>query len=148
MLVSRRSSVRQVARRSPVPGRWDSAGGVLFDGDGNVVVVKQEDRSSRLRWTLPKGRQDEGETLEQAALREVREETGWRARVVGFVWRHEGERHDTSYYLMELVRREGEPCAETHELRLVTPAKALSLLRGKRDRRALLRALTARAARP
>ena len=34
-------------------------------------------------WTLPKGTPDEGETTQQTALREVREETGIEARIVG-----------------------------------------------------------------
>jgi 8-oxo-dGTP diphosphatase len=34
-------------------------------------------------WTFPKGRPDAGETPEQAALREVKEETGYSAKVIG-----------------------------------------------------------------
>lgn len=35
-------------------------------------------------WTLPKGKLQEGESWKQAALREVREETGYHADIVGF----------------------------------------------------------------
>ena len=36
-------------------------------------------------WTFPKGRVDAGETPQQAALREVLEETGYTARITGLV---------------------------------------------------------------
>ncbi len=43
--------------------------------DGRVEIVLCG-RKSPLLWALPKGGPDVGETLEQTALREVREETG------------------------------------------------------------------------
>ncbi|HEY8559321.1 MAG TPA: NUDIX hydrolase [Pyrinomonadaceae bacterium] len=53
-----------------------SAGGVAFRGDrGKLEVAIVAVRPSR-RWQLPKGLIDPGETEEQAALREVREEAG------------------------------------------------------------------------
>ncbi len=52
-----------------------SSGGVCFrDSGGNIEVVLIQTRPDR--WQLPKGAIEEGETREQAARREVREETG------------------------------------------------------------------------
>src|SRR5207302_1716335 len=62
--------------------KWTSAGGVVINDRGEIAIVLQRDRHDRLRWTLPKGRVDRGETAERAALREVHEESGLRARIV------------------------------------------------------------------
>lgn len=58
-----------------------SAGGVVFSQDqGKLKIMLIEDRYSR--WSLPKGKQEAGETLEETALREIQEETGIIGRVV------------------------------------------------------------------
>jgi 8-oxo-dGTP pyrophosphatase MutT (NUDIX family) len=52
-----------------------TAGGVVFrHRDGNAQILMIQDRLGR--WTIPKGHVEEGESLEQTALREVAEETG------------------------------------------------------------------------
>ncbi|SMO50470.1 NUDIX hydrolase [Melghirimyces algeriensis] len=52
-----------------------SAGGVVYRREkGSYSILLIEDRYSR--WTLPKGKQEQGETLEETALREIEEETG------------------------------------------------------------------------
>ena len=49
-----------------------SAGGVIINGDGNLLLVQQHNNS----WSFPKGGVHEGESELDAALREIREETG------------------------------------------------------------------------
>jgi 8-oxo-dGTP diphosphatase len=54
-----------------------AAGGLVLR-DGEVAVVHRPRYDD---WSLPKGKLDEGEDFEQAALREVEEETGLRCRL-------------------------------------------------------------------
>jgi 8-oxo-dGTP diphosphatase len=58
-----------------------SGGAVISFREGQPLVALIATRG-RLRWGLPKGAVAEGETSEQAALREVNEETGLEARIV------------------------------------------------------------------
>lgn len=51
-------------------------GAVVSDGEHRIVVVRRGQPPSQGLWSLPGGRVEHGETLEQAAEREVREETG------------------------------------------------------------------------
>jgi ADP-ribose pyrophosphatase YjhB (NUDIX family) len=58
-----------------------SAGGLVIDTTGALGLLigryDQKDSSrTRVLWSLPKGHIEEGETPEQAAIREVAEETG------------------------------------------------------------------------
>ena len=57
-----------------------SAGGVVFRPDSSEIVIIKT--LPELRWQLPKGIIDEGESPDQAALREVREETGITAEIL------------------------------------------------------------------
>jgi 8-oxo-dGTP pyrophosphatase MutT (NUDIX family) len=45
------------------------------------ALIGRLDRRGRLRWSLPKGHVEAGETTEQAAIREVAEETGIDGRI-------------------------------------------------------------------
>lgn len=57
-----------------------AAGGIL-ERDGEILLVQ---RPRYQDWSLPKGKLDRGETPLSAALREVKEETGYRAKALGF----------------------------------------------------------------
>jgi 8-oxo-dGTP diphosphatase len=121
-----------------------AAGGVVVRDDGRVAVIHRPRYDD---WSLPKGKLDPGESFEDGAVREVREETGVRGRIVAeleptsYVDR-KGRDKLVRWYRMEL---DGDPAAfapndEVDELRWVTPAEAGALLSYDHDR-ALVRTL-------
>jgi ADP-ribose pyrophosphatase YjhB (NUDIX family) len=60
---------------------------VVFNAKQEILLVLRED--ARI-WALPAGGLEPGETFEQAAIRQVREETGYNVeleRLVGKYWR-------------------------------------------------------------
>jgi 8-oxo-dGTP pyrophosphatase MutT (NUDIX family) len=99
-----------------------SAGGVVYRMGREGVEIVLVGRSRQQLWALPKGTPDEGESVEETALREVREETGLEASIVG----HAGDvRYDflepdgtrvfkiVHYFLME--PRGGDISLHDHE---------------------------------
>lgn len=63
-----------------------SAGGLVLDrraGAARGALIGRLDRRGRLLWSLPKGHVEQGETVAEAAVREVREETGIQGEVIG-----------------------------------------------------------------
>src|SRR5215207_9143614 len=51
--------------------------------DDRVVLVRRANEPGRGRWTYPGGHLEMGETLEEGALRETREETGFAVTLTG-----------------------------------------------------------------
>ncbi|MGH9143189.1 MAG: NUDIX hydrolase [Thermoanaerobaculia bacterium] len=60
-----------------------SSGGAVIDLRDGAPFVAMIATRGRMRWGLPKGAVSPGETSEQAALREVQEETGLDAEIIG-----------------------------------------------------------------
>lgn len=59
-----------------------SCGGIVWDAErSQVLLVFVENLSKKKVWTFPKGHPEKEEMDEQAALREVREETGWKCEI-------------------------------------------------------------------
>ena len=113
-----------------------AAGGVVLDPEGRVVLVHRPRYDD---WTLPKGKLDRGESFEDAALREVEEETGLRCRLVRELPSSEyldpkGRSKLVRYWLMEVEHDPGfVPNDEVDELRWVPVEEAPALLTYPRD---------------
>jgi 8-oxo-dGTP pyrophosphatase MutT (NUDIX family) len=116
----------------------EAAGGVVAD-DGRVALVHRPRYDD---WTLPKGKLDAGETFEEAALREVWEETGLRCELVRELpptrYTVRGRPKVVRYWSMSVVEDPGfEPNDEVDELRWLSPAEAAELLTYDRDKEVL-----------
>lgn len=114
-----------------------AAGGVVLDGDGRVVLVHRPKYDD---WSLPKGKLAPGESFEEAAMREVEEETGVRCRLVRELPSSKyadakGRSKVVRYWLMEVKDEAGfVPNDEVDELRRLPLDEALALLTYDRDR--------------
>lgn len=63
-----------------VPDRPSVGVGALVIHDGRVLLIRRGKEPLRGRWVIPGGTVEAGETLHEALVREVREETGLEVR--------------------------------------------------------------------
>jgi 8-oxo-dGTP diphosphatase len=56
--------------------------GCLIKEDDKYLLVQENQETARGLWNLPAGHVDKGESLEDAAVREVKEETGFDVRLI------------------------------------------------------------------
>ena len=129
-----------------------SAGGVVLRPGEEGPEVLLCGRSADKLWALPKGTPEEGESAEETAVREVREETGVEVEVEKLVgdikyWfsrPQEGKRYykTVRHYLFRLVG--GDPSLHDHEfddVRWVPVQAALKLLTYQNEANILRQAL-------
>jgi 8-oxo-dGTP pyrophosphatase MutT (NUDIX family) len=111
--------------------RHHSAGGLVVRGAEILLISTREGK----RWQLPKGHLESGETPEQAAVRETREETG--VRRVMFAppveyWFNEWRAHPQAGRLLSpgvRGRRRRRPTARRFRRRLVPVDQGVALTR-------------------
>lgn len=115
-----------------------SAGVIMVEHDGRVWFFEPRCHFGGYPAAFPKGRIDELETRQEAALRELWEETGLTGEITGIVGTYVGDTGITTYYH---ARRTGgvpwksDPC-EVWSVKLARPEDAAEVLR-HRDRKAL-----------
>jgi ADP-ribose pyrophosphatase YjhB (NUDIX family) len=122
-----------------------SAGGLVVDEDGRILLIRARDLRNQPVWTLPKGALNPGESSADAALREVREETGWQCEVVReltavtYWFQRNGQRirKTVRWYLMRTLEKVGEHDHEVDEVLWAEPAEARGRLRYDSDLRLL-----------
>jgi 8-oxo-dGTP pyrophosphatase MutT (NUDIX family) len=108
----RKKSTKTRRKAPPVPTKREiSAGGVVYQRNGDeieVVLASRRTRRGQLAWGLAKGGIEDDETMEEAAMREVREETGLLAEIeesLGetryfYVWENVRIRKTVHFFLM------------------------------------------------
>lgn len=117
-----------------------SAGGVVFrKGEKKLEMMMIEDRYAR--WSLPKGKIEQGETIEQTAIREIEEETGIIGKIIDPIEviyynyyhpKHGQIKKEVHYYLVEAI--DGELEAQVSEINRVIwcePQEAWDLQRNQ-----------------
>jgi 8-oxo-dGTP pyrophosphatase MutT (NUDIX family) len=119
-----------------------AAGGIVHrrtgKGQPRILLVHRPRYGD---WSLPKGKADPGEDLEDTALREVEEETGFRCRLgseVGLIRYRDsrGRPKEVRYWLMDPKEETGfTPNDEIDAIRWCSPREAARLLSYDHDRR-------------
>jgi mutator protein MutT len=107
----------------PIPERYNTGynvgvGGAVVRG-GQLLMVRRASRHGRGNWQLPGGFIEPDETIEQAVVREVQEETGVVAEVEGVLGlrnRYDPEQGNGVYVVMLLRLVSGEPKADGREV--------------------------------
>ena len=124
-----------------------SAGG-LVARDGKILLVQVCNLKQEIVWCLPKGHLEKGETAEQAAVREVTEETGWQCRTlgpilqVGYSFRRQGRlvSKKVDWFAMQPEKKVGKPDAvEILKTRWVSVEKVERLLQYPSDKEVLVK---------
>ena len=123
-----------------------AAGGLVWRRGAGGIEVAVVHRPHHGDWSLPKGKLDPGESWEQAALREVREEIGLRCRLGRELppvsYRDQkGRAKVVRYWLMEPQEGEFVPNDEVDELRWLVPEAAAGQLTYPHDRELVRAAL-------
>jgi 8-oxo-dGTP diphosphatase len=116
-----------------------AAGGLLIRRRVDALEVAVVHRPAQQDWSFPKGKLEEGETFEVAALREVHEETGMRCRLLRFIGHTEyidrkGRPKAVAYWVMVPESGFFSPNEEVDELRWLSLEAAGTVLSYPRDR--------------
>lgn len=124
--------------------RVSAAGGVILrqseNGTPEICLVHRPEYDD---WTFPKGRLEEGESNEQAALREVFEEAGIEARIRPLIAEKanyidaQGKTKTVTYFLMICVNQDFLPNSEVDTHQWLNPELAHAKLTFDRDREIL-----------
>src|SRR3989442_7160578 len=146
-----RARIRSGPPRKGKPTQPTASSGAVVVGPGDRILLLR--RADEDIWCLPKGTVEPGESLEETAVREVREETGLRVRLVrplhevrySFFWPPGGVNYDktVAYFLAEPIGGRLQPEPGFGQGRGVAPAEARRLPALEKDKKVMARALQA-----
>ena len=123
-----------------------AAGGIVMGAvpnSGKIAVVRRRRYGGEVG--LPKGKLDKGESEAEAALREVEEETGLRAKLLRAVgettYTVDGRPKTVAYFMMEAADGAAKPkdTGEVEAVEWLTPREAMDTLTHDDDRELVAR---------
>jgi 8-oxo-dGTP pyrophosphatase MutT (NUDIX family) len=145
---SKKKSAKSRRKAPAVPTKREiSAGGVVYrrtEDEIEIVLASRRTRRGELAWGLAKGGIEDDESMEDAAVREVREETGLTAEIESslgetryfYVWKNVRIRKTVHFFLMRHTGGDiDDRDDEMEEIRWFPLERALkrAAYRGERD---------------
>ncbi|MGC8867620.1 MAG: NUDIX hydrolase [Elusimicrobiales bacterium] len=123
----------------------NSSGGIVIK-NGNILLIMVKTMSGNKLWTFPKGHIEDGESPQQAAIREVMEEGGVRCRIIDeneffinhykFIRNGDVVSKTVRWYLMEPIEESGIVSSlEVEDRKWVSIPEALKLLSYDSDKK-------------
>jgi len=74
----------------------------LIEKEGKILLIQEAKKSCYGLWNFPAGKLDEGETIEQAALREGKEESGFNLKIEYFIGVYKHPADDSTDTMVEV----------------------------------------------
>ena len=116
-----------------------AAGGIIRNNSNEFLVIH---RSKYDDWSFPKGKLDNGENLEECALREVHEETGFYCELRDFLGTvayvdRKGREKKVYYWQMKILDGYFQENSEVDAIDWLHKAQALEILSYSHDRELL-----------
>ncbi|MFM1779617.1 MAG: hypothetical protein RIS51_762 [Actinomycetota bacterium] len=132
-----------------------SAGGLVLaaDNSAKVAIISHKNRGGHAAWVIPKGHIEKGESAEQAAVREVFEETGIEAEIIekigeiSYSFKASGKRIEKTvhHFLLKqtggFLTHEGDPTGEVVGVAWFDLAELEGVLAHENERRVAQQAL-------
>ncbi len=128
-----------------------SAGGIVYYKD-KILMLRKKNGD----WVLPKGRIEDGETLEETAIREVKEETNVDAIILDYIgitsysfsnfWtEYQMINKTVSWYLMEAKSFDLEPLKDEGfvQAAFIESDKVVSIAKYDDERKVIIKAIEA-----
>ena len=135
---------KPLKKNLPIRREFSAGGGVIKD-KREVLLIKNPSNI----WTFPKGHIEKGETREEAAVREVKEETNVDAQIVTylgeisyfFTWGGVRIYKTVYFFLMRYISGIPVPSWEVKDARFFPLNRAESMLKYKGDKEIFRKAL-------
>ncbi len=116
-----------------------AAGGIIRNNSSEFLVIHRPKYDD---WSFPKGKLDNGEKLEECALREVHEETGFQCELRDFLGTvayvdRKGREKKVHYWQMKILDGHFQENSEVDAIDWLHKEKALEILSYSHDRELL-----------